>query len=81
MVIATPMGMTQETMIGCQGCIFNMGGENLKIDLVILDIQDFDVIIGIDFLSIHEDKIDCSNPVEGGLSFKVRIVRVKKIKA
>jgi len=61
MVIATPMGTTQETVIGCQVSIFNMGGLNLKIDLAILDIQDFDVIIGMDFLSIHEAKIDCKN--------------------
>ena len=40
-----------------------MGGENLKIDLAILDIQDFDVIIGMDFLSVHEDKIDCKNKI------------------
>ena len=45
MVIATPMGTTQETLIGCQRCIFNMGEENLKIDLAVLDIQDFDIII------------------------------------
>jgi len=61
MTIATPMGKTLETAIGCQGCLFKMGEENLKIDLVVLDIQDFDVIIGMDFLSIHEAKIDCKN--------------------
>jgi len=61
MVIATSMGATLETAISCQGCIFNMGGENLKIDLVVLDIQDFDVIIGMDFLSLHEAKVDCKN--------------------
>ena len=55
------MGKTLEITIGYQGCIFDMGGENLKIDLVVLDIQDFDVIIGLDFLSIHEAKIDCKN--------------------
>ncbi|XP_052197341.1 uncharacterized protein LOC127804509 [Diospyros lotus] len=61
MVIATPMGSTLGTAIGCLGCIFNMGGESLKIDLVVLDIQDFDIIIGIDFLSLHEAKVDCKN--------------------
>jgi len=38
MVIATPVGTTLETAIGYQGCIFSMGGENLKIDLAVLDI-------------------------------------------
>ena len=45
MVIAASVGTTLEIVIGCQGCIFSMGGENLKIDLPVLDIQDFDVII------------------------------------
>ena len=40
---------------------FHYGGENLKIELAVLDIQDFDIIIGMDFLSIHEAKIDCKN--------------------
>ena len=47
MVIATPMGTTLETAVGCQECIFSVGGENLRIDLAVLDIQDFDMIIGI----------------------------------
>jgi len=38
MIIATPMGKTLETVIGCQGCMLDIGGENLKIDLAILDI-------------------------------------------
>ena len=61
MVIATPMGTTLEIAVGCQGCNFNIGGENLKIDLAILDIQDFNVIIGMDFLFVHEARIDCKN--------------------
>ena len=40
---------------------FKVGGENLKIDLAVLDIQDFDVVIGMDFLSIHEAKVYCKN--------------------
>jgi len=40
-----------------------MGGENLKIDLAILDIQDFNMIIGMDFLSVNEAKIDCKSKI------------------
>ena len=50
-------------MIGYQGCIFNMGEENLKVDLPILDIQDFTAIIKMDFLSVHEAKIDCKSKI------------------
>ncbi|XP_052197382.1 uncharacterized protein LOC127804547 [Diospyros lotus] len=63
MVIATPMGSTLRTTVGCHGCIFNMGGENFKIDLVVLDIQDFDIIIGMDLLSLHEAKIDYKSKI------------------
>ncbi|XP_052187706.1 uncharacterized protein LOC127798285 [Diospyros lotus] len=61
MVIATPMGSTLRTAVGCRECIFSMGSESFKIDLVVLDIQDFDIIIGMDFLSLHEAKIDCKS--------------------
>ena len=53
------MGTTIETMMGCHRCIFTMGGEDFEINLALLDIQDFDVIIGMDFLSLHDAKIDC----------------------
>ncbi|XP_052172224.1 uncharacterized protein LOC127788153 [Diospyros lotus] len=59
MIIATPMGLTLEIAVGCQGC--NMEGERFKINLAVLDIQDFDMIIGMDFLSVHEAKVDCKN--------------------
>ncbi|XP_052193780.1 uncharacterized protein LOC127802126 [Diospyros lotus] len=61
MVIATPMGSTLRTAVGCRECNFNMGSKSFKIDLVVLDIQDFDIIIGMDFLSLHEAKIDCKS--------------------
>ncbi|XP_052198240.1 uncharacterized protein LOC127805518 [Diospyros lotus] len=61
MIIATPMGLILETTVGCQGCKLDMGGESFKINLAVLDIQDFDMIIGMDFLSVHEAKVDCKN--------------------
>ena len=42
-----------------KGCIINVGDKELTVDLVPLVIQHFDVILGIDWLSINHAVIDC----------------------
>ena len=35
------------------------GGQELLVDLILLDIHDFDVILGMDWLSRHHAIVDC----------------------
>ena len=43
------------------GCDINLEGKELTIDLVTLIIQHFDVILGMDWLSVNHAIIDCEN--------------------
>lgn len=41
--------------------ILEIAGRELKIDLVLLDVGDFDVIIGMNWLATHYTTLDCHN--------------------
>lgn len=36
-----------------------LGGQELVVDLIMIDMPDFDVILDMDFLSQYRAKIDC----------------------
>ena len=40
-------------------CEFSISGNTLCVDLIILKMHDYDVILGMDWLSKHYAKIDC----------------------
>jgi len=42
-----------------KGVQINIGGCELKVDLLPLELQDFDVILGMDWLSMHKAQMDC----------------------
>ena len=43
-----------------RNCEMNIGGESMTMDLIPLSMSHFDVIIGMDWLSKHKAKIDCT---------------------
>ena len=59
MIIATLMGTTIETIMGCRECNLKLGGEDFRMDLALLEIQDFNMIVSMDSLSLYNAKIDC----------------------
>ena len=44
MIVATPMGDSVVTSIKLKNCLVIIGNRDMPIDLVILNLQDFDVI-------------------------------------
>ena len=42
-----------------KGCIIQVGGHELVADLILLDMQDFNAILGMDWLFAYRAKIDC----------------------
>ena len=42
-----------------RGCVLIMGTTQLEIDLIPLDLRDFDVIVGMDCLSKHRARVEC----------------------
>ncbi|KAL3731174.1 hypothetical protein ACJRO7_028100 [Eucalyptus globulus] len=73
--ISTPLKDKVLVALGCSGCKLMIGEREGKIDLIVLAMYDFDVIIGMDWLTKQRAKMNCYcksiqfNPL-GGESFE-----------
>ncbi|XP_030470573.2 uncharacterized protein LOC115688788 [Syzygium oleosum] len=61
--VSTPMKNEVQTTLGCQGCKIIIGGLADIINLAVLAMYDFDVIIGMNWLSKQQANIDCYSKV------------------
>ncbi|GAV77744.1 RVP_2 domain-containing protein [Cephalotus follicularis] len=59
--VSTPIGTSLYTNSVYRGCEMSMAGISLYADLIVLPIRDFDVILGMDWLSAHRACMDCYN--------------------
>ena len=72
---STPSGEVMLSKKKIEACQVEIANHVLDVTLLILDMRDFDVIVGIDWLSVNHTSIDCSrkevvfNPLSAG-SFK-----------
>ncbi|XP_038972361.1 uncharacterized protein LOC120104745 [Phoenix dactylifera] len=57
--VATPLQKTVIADIIFKKCIIQLGERELVADLIQLDMQDFDIILGMDWLSKYHAHIDC----------------------
>ncbi|XP_020524782.1 uncharacterized protein LOC110007560 [Amborella trichopoda] len=58
LVVCTPVGGSMETDIVYRRCKLTIDGCDLPMDLIPLDIQDFDVILGMDWLFTHHATVN-----------------------
>ena len=59
LVVSNPIGGTTRIDMVCQRCPLSIQGVPFEVDLYVLPSCDFDVILGLDWLSKHEAWIDC----------------------
>ena len=59
MVVSLPIGDSLIANRVYMGCRVSIEGHEFMANLVLLDIQDFDVILGMDWLSRHHATMDC----------------------
>lgn len=59
MIVSTPFGRQVETYIGYGDGRIILGNNEFPVELTSLDIQDFDIILGMDFLTKYNAKINC----------------------
>ena len=57
--VETPMGGKMEAKRLCHACVLYIGGYEVTINLVLLDMSTFDVIVGMDWLARHHVVLDC----------------------
>ena len=59
LLIESPMGTNSRIDRICKGCVITLENRALKVDLRILDMIGYDVILGMDWLTVYRALIDC----------------------
>ena len=57
--VSSPLWIRARIGMICQGCELEISGTPLTVDLRIMDMSEFDVILGIDWLTTYRVVIDC----------------------
>ena len=58
-VVSSPLGIRARIGTICRGCELENSGTLLTVDLRIMDMSEFDVILGMDWLTAYRVVIDC----------------------
>ena len=59
MYVSSSLGIRARIRMICRGCELEISGTLLTVDLRILDMSEFDVILGMDWLNAYRVVIDC----------------------
>ena len=57
--VSSPLGIRARIGMICRGCELEISGTLLTVDLRIMDVLEFDVILGMDWLTSYRVVIDC----------------------
>ena len=57
--VSSPLGIRERIGMICRGCELEISGTLLIVDLRIMDMSEFDVILGMDWLIAYRVVIDC----------------------
>ena len=57
--MSSPQGIRARIGMICRGCELEISGTLLIVDLRIMDMSKFDVILGMDWLTVYRVVIDC----------------------
>ena len=57
--MSSPLGIRARIGMICRGCELEISGTLLTVDLRIMDMSEFDVILGMDRLTVYRVVIDC----------------------
>ena len=57
--VSSPLGIRARIWMICRGCELDISGTCLTVDLRILDMSEFDIILGMDWLIAYRVVIDC----------------------
>ena len=57
--VSSPLGIMARIRMICRGCELEISGILLTVDLRVMDMSEFDVILGMDWLTAYKVVIDC----------------------
>ena len=61
MYVSSPLGTRARIWMICRGCELEISGILLTVDLRVMDMSNFDVIFGMDWLTAYRVVIDCEH--------------------
>ena len=59
--VISPLGIRTRIRMICRGCELEISGILLTVDLRVMDMSEFDVILGMDWLTVYKVVIDCEH--------------------
>lgn len=82
LTVNTPLGDSLDTDVVFKYCEVVLEGKEFVADLILLNMNDFDVILGMDWLAAYHAKVDCfaktvSFGIEGQSNFQVECTKSK----
>ena len=57
--VISPIGTSTSVNQVCKGCLITVGSQELTADLIILDLEDPDILLGMDWLAAYHVVLDC----------------------
>ena len=57
--VSSPLGIRARIGMICHGCVLEISGILLTMDLRVMDMSEFDVILGMDWLTTYRVVVDC----------------------
>ena len=57
--VSSPLGIRVKIGMICHGCELEISRILLTVDLRVMDLSEFDVILGMDWLTVYKVAIDC----------------------
>lgn len=61
--IMIPLGDTTQTNLVLRGCVVPIEGRELYVDLIVFGVNDYNVVLGMDWLSKYGATIDCPKKI------------------
>lgn len=59
LIVSTSLGKAMLAELVCKTCTLRIGDRELTIDLILLDLDDFDIILGIKVLASYHAIVNC----------------------
>ena len=57
--MSSPLGIRARIGMKCHGCELEISGILLTVDMRVMDMSEFDVILGMDWLTAYRVVVDC----------------------
>lgn len=80
LTVGSPLGNSVKLNLVCESCLLLIGNEEFLVDLIVLDINVYDMILGVNWLQCNRAIIDCHGMLVSFHTHGRAVVRYRCIK-